>query len=421
VSIELDKQPGHRAPGGWRVLAPFQFREYRLLIAALSVSIFAEGMWAVVMALQVIALDHDPAALSLVASCMAVGLVAFVLVGGIAADRFSQRSIIILVQAVNVAVVSAVAALGLLGLLQVWHMAVAAALLGVAAAFFFPAYSAYLPRILPAEQLLAANGVEGVVRPVLQRAIGPAVAGILVGATFPTVGTVAVAVLCAIGLALLVATRPVRSGFVEQEVREKPRVLTDLRDGIRFVVRTPWLLWTLLFASMFVLVVIGPIEVLLPFITAERFEDGARIVRLRHRRVRNRRRARGTGGVLTPAAPALSDRHAGDVGPGFGTTGAGRLDLFVRRDGGGHLRRRGDRRRRHGHLGNPAAAPGTAGDAGPSVESGLLRVTGLHAGVDGDRRSAVESRFDADDFPGGRPGSSCVRRGCVLRGPDGTR
>ena len=277
MSTELEHQPAQHGPGGWRVLAPFQFREYRLLIAALSVSILAEGMWAVVMALQVMALDHDPAALSLVAACMGVGLVAFVLVGGIAADRFPQRSIIIIVEAVNLAAVSAVAVLGMLGALRVWHMAVAAALLGIAAAFFFPAYSAYLPRILPAEQLLAANGVEGVVRPVLQRAVGPAAAGILVGATFPTLGAVVVAVLCAIGLVLLVATRPVRSGFIEHEVAEKPHVLTDLRDGVRFVVRTPWLLWTLLFASIFVLVVIGPIEVLLPFITAERFADGAKM------------------------------------------------------------------------------------------------------------------------------------------------
>src|SRR6185436_2846854 len=141
--------------GGWRVLAPFKFREYRLLIAAVSLSIFAEGMWAVVMALQVIELDNDPASLSLVATCEAVGLVAFVLVGGLAADRISQRAIIIGVETVNV----------------------------IAAAFFFPAYSAILPRILPAEQLLAANGVEGVVRPVFQRAIGPAIAGVVVGAT----------------------------------------------------------------------------------------------------------------------------------------------------------------------------------------------------------------------------------------------
>src|SRR6476661_9943736 len=109
--------------GGWRVLAPFKFREYRLLITAVSLSIFAEGMWAVVMALQVIDLNNDPASLSLVATCLGVGLVAFLLVGGIAADRFNQRAIIIGSQAVNVIAVSIVAALGLLGGLQIWHMA----------------------------------------------------------------------------------------------------------------------------------------------------------------------------------------------------------------------------------------------------------------------------------------------------------
>ena len=39
--------------------------------------------------------------------------------------------------------------------------------------------------------------------------------------------------------------------------------------------RTPWLLWTLLFASIFVLVILGPIEVLLPFIAQDRFTHGA--------------------------------------------------------------------------------------------------------------------------------------------------
>jgi len=157
VSTHIEQQPAPRVPGGWRVLAPFQSREYRLLIAALSILIFAEGMWTVVMALQVMELNHDPTALSLVATSMSVGLVAFVLVGGIAADRIPQRAIIIAVEAVNTVAVSAVAVLGLMGQLRVWHMAVAAALLGIGAAFFFPAYSAYLPRILPPEQLLAAN------------------------------------------------------------------------------------------------------------------------------------------------------------------------------------------------------------------------------------------------------------------------
>ncbi|MGV9803739.1 tetracycline efflux MFS transporter Tet(V) [Mycobacterium sp. NPDC003449] len=272
-------QPVQNA-GGWRVLAPFRIREYRLLIAAVSLSIFAEGMWSVVMALQVIAIDNDPASLSLVATCLGAGLVAFVLVGGIAADRINQRTIIIAVEAVNFVTVSTVATLGLTGALRIWHMAVAAAILGIAAAFFFPAYSAILPRILPPEQLLAANGVEGVVRPVFQRSVGPAVAGMVIGATIPSVGTVVVAVLFGLGLALLVATRRAADAGsnweTAQPISERPHVLRDLREGFVFMLVTPWLLWTLLFASIFVLVVLGPIEVLLPFIAQDRFDDGAR-------------------------------------------------------------------------------------------------------------------------------------------------
>lgn len=259
------------------MLAPFWFREYRLLIAGVSISIFADGMWAVVMALQVIALDNDPAALSLVAACLALGMLVFVLVGGIVADRIPQRAIIIAVESVNFLAVTGIAVLGLAGALRLWHMAFAAAVLGIGAAYFFPAYSAYLPRILPAEQLLAGNGVEGVVRPTLQQAIGPAIAGVVIGATFPTVGSAVVAVLFGAGLALLVATRPTMSApTLSEPVREKPTVLADLRAGCTFVLRTPWL-WTLLFASGFVLLVLGPFDVLLPFITKARFANGERI------------------------------------------------------------------------------------------------------------------------------------------------
>lgn len=274
MSTHFDVEPV-RETGGWRVLAPLRIREYRLLIAAVSLSIFADGMFAVVLALTVIELDNDPVSLSIVTTCFGAALVAFVLVGGIAADRINQRRIIIAVETVNVLASSAIALLGLLNALQVWHLAVVAAALGATAAFFFPAYSAILPRILPAEQLLAANGIEGVVRPVFQRAVGPAIAGVVVGATFPSIGATVVAALFAVGLLLLVATRPGARNVAPQY--ENPHVLRDLRDGFVFVLGTPWLLWTLLFASMFVLVVLGPIEVLLPFIANDRFEEGARM------------------------------------------------------------------------------------------------------------------------------------------------
>ena len=95
--------------------------------------------------------------------------------------------------------------------------------------------------------------------------------------TFPALGAATVAALFAVGLTLLVATRPVTTSRLDEPVYEKPHVLADLRDGFGFMLRTPWLLWTVLFASIFVLLVLGPIEVLLPFIAAERFADGARM------------------------------------------------------------------------------------------------------------------------------------------------
>jgi DHA3 family tetracycline resistance protein-like MFS transporter len=276
VSTRFEIQKPVVDAGRWRVLAPFRSREYSLLMAAVSLSIFADGMFAVVLALQVIELDNNPVSLSIVTTCWGAAFVAFVLVGGLTADRIKQRTIIIATESVNVIASSAIAVLGLVGALQVWHLAVVSAAMGAAAAFFFPAYSAILPRILPADQLLAANGVEGVVRPVFQRAVGPAVAGIVVGATFPAMGATTVAGLFAVGLLLLVATRLTTKTTVAEPDQERPHMLRDLRDGFAFMVRTPWLLWTLLFASMFVLVVLGPIEVLLPFIAKDRFTDGAR-------------------------------------------------------------------------------------------------------------------------------------------------
>jgi predicted MFS family arabinose efflux permease len=42
-------------------------------------------------------------------------------------------------------------------------------------------------------------------------------------------------------------------------------LLSDVREGFGYMVRTPWLLATLLFASLMLLVFIGPLEVLVPF------------------------------------------------------------------------------------------------------------------------------------------------------------
>ncbi len=270
-----------------KALRPFAHREYRVLISALAISIFGSGMWAVAMVYQVIQLGGGPLELSLVAAAGSVGLVAFLLAGGIAADRVPQRRLIIAVEGTNLAVIAAVSGLALAGWLQLWHLAAGAFVLGVGAAFFFPAYSAILPRILPAEDLLAANGVEGSMRPVLQQAAGPAVAGIVVAALSPSHAVTAVAV-CHLSAFIILnflgqhsLGAPVNgaedSSFAAGAGRGKPSFVQDLREGVFYTLRTPWLLWTLLWACISVLFLIGPIEVLLPFVVRDQLDGDSRM------------------------------------------------------------------------------------------------------------------------------------------------
>ncbi|WP_120521763.1 MFS transporter [Arthrobacter celericrescens] len=277
-----------------RALRPFAHREYRVLITALAISIFGSGMWAVAMVYQVIQLGGGPVELSLVATAAAVGLVAFVLAGGIAADRVPQRLLIIAVEGANLAVIGTVSLLSMTGLLQLWHLAAGSFVLGVGAAFFFPAYSAILPRILPAEDLLAANGMEGTMRPILQQAAGPAVAGVVVASLSPPWAVTGVS-LCHLTAFIVLnflgrhaldapANGAAESGSAGSTVHGGSRrggavrsFLLDLREGVSYTLRTPWLLWTLIWACLSVLFIIGPIEVLIPFVVRDQLHGDSRM------------------------------------------------------------------------------------------------------------------------------------------------
>ncbi|GAA4287492.1 MFS transporter [Georgenia daeguensis] len=258
-----------------RALLPFVVPRYRLLAGALTLSLLGSGMWIVALVWQVIELDGGPVQLSQVATASAVGMLAAVLVGGVVADRVPQHRILMAVELTKALLVGAVAALALTGLLELWHLVVVSAVVGATEGFFYPAYSALLPTVLPPEQLLAANGVEGVLRPAVMNAAGPAAASVVVAQFSPGLAFALVSasqVLAATGLRLMEGTPPPR---VDEEPRHPLRVLaTDLRDGFGYMTRTPWFMATLLFATVWVLLLIGPIEVLLPFAVRDQAGGG---------------------------------------------------------------------------------------------------------------------------------------------------
>lgn len=256
-----------------RALRPLASRDYRLLFAAVGIEVFGTGMWTIVMVFQVIELEDSPLALSAVAAGMSLGLFAFSIIGGVVADRFSKRRIIITVQGCTAAVMAVVAGLALTGVVELWHVAAASFLMGAGSAFFYPAYSSYLPQVLPPEQLLAANGLEGALRPSMGQGLGPALGGVIVGAFFPAVGAAIVAASYSIAFVITLFLSRRDEEPSGDGLEDRTSVWADLRAGVRYVVGTRWLLWTLLFGSSLALIIQGPIEVLLPFLTRDRFEN----------------------------------------------------------------------------------------------------------------------------------------------------
>lgn len=260
-----------------RALRPFMSGQYRLLVVALAASLLSAGAWIVAAVWQVIELGGTPVDLSIVAVGASLGLVAAVLVGGVVADRVPQRRILLVIEVARTGVFTIAGVLAATGAIEVWHLAVLSFVLGVADGFFYPAYSAWLPALLPAEQLLAANGVEGVLRPVAQNAAGPALASLLIGVQGPWLSFFVVAglqVVAVVGLGFM-RTTPVRRDLEETASHPMRRMFVDLRDGVAYLLKTRWLFATLAFSIVLVLVVIGPIEVLLPFAVRDQAGGGA--------------------------------------------------------------------------------------------------------------------------------------------------
>jgi len=259
-----------------RALRPFTVRQFRYLAAALTLSLFGTGMWLVAVVWQVIRLDGGPTQLSHVATASAAGVLVAVLFGGVLADRVPQRLILLTLEALKATLTGIAAWAALTGNLEMAHLVALSFVIGATDGFFYPAYSALLPNVLPPEQLLAANGTEGVLRPALMTAAGPAAASAAIAAVAPGLAFALVSasqVLAVVGLVLMGRTR-----FERTQDDGAPTgaggIVRDVRDGFGYMVRTPWLLGTLLFATAYVLVIVGPIEVLLPFAVRDNVGGG---------------------------------------------------------------------------------------------------------------------------------------------------
>lgn len=146
------------------------------------------GTWMQVMAQAWVMSSLTDKALLLGMVNFAAGIptIALTMVGGSAADRYDKRKILIAAQIAQSVLAAILGTLVFTHQIQVWHVIVLAACLGVCIAFEMPAISALVPELVRREQIATAVALD---RSVFHgsRLVGPSVAGMLVawvGAAF---------------------------------------------------------------------------------------------------------------------------------------------------------------------------------------------------------------------------------------------
>jgi MFS family permease len=240
-------------------------RRFRLLWFGQTTSTLGDGLVPVALSFAVIGtLDGSATDLGIVLAAHMLPLVAFVLVGGVWADRL-PRQFVMLASDVVRGVVQAIAAVLLLtGGAELWHLVVLVAIYGTAEAFFQPAATGLVPATVSAARLQQANALIGLSRST-SFIVGPAIAGVIAATTNPGVVFVVDAATFGVSAVCLALLRP------PQAVRDAAResFLSDLRGGWRELVAHRWLWVIVVWASTYLGLVVAPFMTLGPVIAKE--------------------------------------------------------------------------------------------------------------------------------------------------------
>ncbi|MFI9785632.1 MFS transporter [Kitasatospora sp. NPDC051984] len=163
---------------GWRN-GPLAVPGFRLLVVGQFASTVGDYCYAVALPWLVLGGRGGTAQLGTVLACYGIARVATIPLGGILADRYGGRRIMLgadVVRALAIGALAAVAAAGEPGLLQLAPLAV---VLGAGSGLFLPASYTLLPALLPAEQLGRGNALSSMANQ-FGGVLGPSIGGILV-------------------------------------------------------------------------------------------------------------------------------------------------------------------------------------------------------------------------------------------------
>lgn len=251
-----------------RTFAALRFRNYRLYLSSQIISFSGTWMQQIAQAWLVLELTGSGTALGTIAAAQFIPTLIFAPFGGIVADRFDKRRLIMATQGTAGVLALLMGILTLTDQIELWMIYVIAAGFGAVTAVDNPSRQTFVMEMVGPDEISNAVTLNSVVVNAA-RAIGPAVGGILIA----TVGVGLCFVFNAVSyLAVILALSLVNRADLHPAARAG-RHSGQLREGFTYMWRTPILRTTII-----MLVIMGTLSyefnVILPMMAEFVFESG---------------------------------------------------------------------------------------------------------------------------------------------------
>ena len=213
-------------------------------------------------------LTNEASSLGIVLMVESLGLVTTLLIGGVLADRYSRKLLLIGSDLTRAVVIGGLALVDASGHLSFGLLIGFVALHGLASGLFQPAFGGIIPLLVDEPHLGSANALVGISR---QAAfvVGPAAAGLIYGAAGSSAIFAVDALSFVASAAFLAFARP----RVYERTPTEP-LRRELTTGFRYVAKVPWLWITIGTFSLVLLVGFAAFQVLLPKLVREEWDGG---------------------------------------------------------------------------------------------------------------------------------------------------
>ena len=218
----------------------FRHRNYRLFFAGQAVSLVGTWMQQVAQGWLVLQLTHDPFYLGLVALAQFGPVILFGLFGGVIADQLPKRQTLIATQSVAMVLAFVLFGLTATGVVEVWHVMILGAMLGIANAVDMPARQAFAVEMVGREDMSNAVGLNAALFNA-SRILGPAAAGLLIGAFDISIAFLinGLSFLAVIGSYTAMRDAELRPVPASPRPTTWSGVIENLAEGARYVRQTP--------------------------------------------------------------------------------------------------------------------------------------------------------------------------------------